>query len=138
MADVGEASTSRSKKVIVIGIDSSSESLYSLEWTIEHLIPSCESHFRIILVHVKVPALSILRFSGPGVGDVVPLVEKDIKKTAGVVTQKAKEYCESKSVDDFEVEVVEGDARNSLCEAVDKHHADILVVGSHGYGAFKR
>lgn len=36
------------------------------------------------------------------------------------------------------VEVVEGDARNVLCEAVEKHHADMLVVGNHGYGAIKR
>lgn len=38
----------------------------------------------------------------------------------------------------FLAEVVEGDARNVLCEAVDKHHASALVVGSHGYGAIKR
>lgn len=36
------------------------------------------------------------------------------------------------------LEAVEGDARNVLCEAVEKHHASILVVGSHGYGAIKR
>ena len=36
------------------------------------------------------------------------------------------------------VEVVEGDARNVLCEAVEKHHASVLVVGSHGYGSIKR
>ena len=36
------------------------------------------------------------------------------------------------------MEVVEGDARNVLCEAVDRHHATMLVVGSHGYGAIKR
>jgi len=41
-------------------------------------------------------------------------------------------------VNDVLVEVVEGDARNGLCEAVEKHHASILVVGSHGYGAIKR
>ena len=41
-------------------------------------------------------------------------------------------------VHDVKVEVVEGDARNVLCEAVEKHHASILVVGSHGYGAIKR
>lgn len=39
---------------------------------------------------------------------------------------------------DVEYEVVEGDARNVLFEAVDKHHAEMLVVGSHGYGAIKR
>lgn len=36
------------------------------------------------------------------------------------------------------LEVMEGDARNVLCEAVEKHHASMLVVGSHGYGAIKR
>lgn len=36
------------------------------------------------------------------------------------------------------VEVVEGDARNVLCESVDKHQAAMLVMGSHGYGAIKR
>jgi hypothetical protein len=35
-------------------------------------------------------------------------------------------------------EAVEGDARNVLCEAVERHHAEMLVVGSHGYGAIKR
>jgi Universal stress protein family len=35
-------------------------------------------------------------------------------------------------------EIHEGDARNVLCEAVERHHADMLVVGSHGYGAIKR
>lgn len=35
-------------------------------------------------------------------------------------------------------ETIEGDPRNVLCEAVEKHNASILVVGSHGYGAIKR
>ena len=44
----------------------------------------------------------------------------------------------SLQVSDVIFEVVEGDARNVLCEAVEKHHASVLVVGSHGYGAIKR
>lgn len=41
-------------------------------------------------------------------------------------------------VDDVSMEIVEGDPRNVLCDAVDRHHAAILVVGSHGYGVVKR
>lgn len=41
-------------------------------------------------------------------------------------------------VNDVAAEVIEGDPRNVLCDAVDKHHASILVVGSHGYGTIKR
>jgi len=44
----------------------------------------------------------------------------------------------SLQVSDVIFEVVEGDPRNVLCEAVEKHHASVLVVGSHGYGAIKR
>uniref|UniRef100_A0A453AQ76 UspA domain-containing protein n=1 Tax=Aegilops tauschii subsp. strangulata TaxID=200361 RepID=A0A453AQ76_AEGTS len=36
------------------------------------------------------------------------------------------------------VEVIDGEPRFVLCNAVEKHHADLLVVGSHGYGAIKR
>jgi len=36
------------------------------------------------------------------------------------------------------IEVVEGEPRYVLCNAAEKHHADLLVVGSHGYGAIKR
>ncbi|KAF8390798.1 hypothetical protein HHK36_025326 [Tetracentron sinense] len=128
------------KKVVVVGVDNSKESLYSLEWTLDHLLSPGDSEypFKLVLVHVKIPALSVLKFAGPGVGDVLPLVEADLKKTAAVTVEKAKELCQKRSVSDFDVEVSEGDARNILCEAVEKHHADMLVVGSHGYGAFKR
>ena len=44
----------------------------------------------------------------------------------------------SVQVDDVSTEVSQEDPQNVLCEAIDKHHASILVMGSHGYGAIKR
>lgn len=41
-------------------------------------------------------------------------------------------------MNDVKYEVDEGDARYVLCQAVEKHNASMLVVGSHGYGAIKR
>ncbi|KAI3979324.1 hypothetical protein MKX01_020532 [Papaver californicum] len=77
--------------------------------------------------------------SGPGAADVVAIVEVDLKKTSKRVLEKAKEICIAKSVkDDVIFEVMEGDPRRVMCEAVEKHQATILVVGSHGYGAVKR
>ncbi|GAU11221.1 hypothetical protein TSUD_342110, partial [Trifolium subterraneum] len=70
--------------------------------------------------------------------EVVPIVDADLKRTATLVIDQAKEICTKRSVKDIVVEVVEGDARNVLCDAVEKHHASILVLGSHGYGAIKR
>ncbi|KAK4783580.1 hypothetical protein SAY86_007954 [Trapa natans] len=36
------------------------------------------------------------------------------------------------------VDVMEGDPRTVMCEAVEKYRATVLVVGSHGYGPMKR
>ncbi|PKI33023.1 hypothetical protein CRG98_046580 [Punica granatum] len=69
---------------------------------------------------------------------VLPIVGSDLRKAATLATEKPKKICDSKSVHQVEFEVVEGDARNVLCEAVEKHRAAILVVSSHGYGALKR
>jgi nucleotide-binding universal stress UspA family protein len=54
------------------------------------------------------------------------------------VVDHARELCAQAQLADAEFEVVEGDARNVLCEAVDRHAADLLAVGSHGHGAIKR
>ncbi|KAK3136731.1 hypothetical protein QOZ80_5BG0441590 [Eleusine coracana subsp. coracana] len=71
-----------------------------------------------------------------GAADVVSFVEADLKRSSMRVIKKAKDLC--MQVSDATFEVVEGDARNVLCEAVEKHRAELLVVGSHGYGAIKR
>ncbi|RWW85855.1 hypothetical protein BHE74_00005435, partial [Ensete ventricosum] len=70
--------------------------------------------------------------------DVLPFVESDLKKIALLVIERAKDVCSAFLVGDIQYELVEGDPRNALCEAVEKHQAEILVVGSHGYGVIKR
>ena len=128
------------KEVMVVAIDESEHSTYALEWTLDHFFAPCASNppFKLFIVHAKPPASSAVGLAGPGAADVLPYVDADLRKIAARVIEKAKELCISKSVHDAVVEVVEGDARNVLCEAVEKHHASMLVVGSHGYGAIKR
>ncbi|KAK1313848.1 hypothetical protein QJS10_CPA06g02038 [Acorus calamus] len=132
-----DTSSLRDKGVIIIGIDDNKESTYSLEWTLDHLIVPA-SNFRVVFIHVKVPAHTVLRISGPGVADVMSVVDKDQRKHAAAVQERARELCLKRSITDYDVEIVEGDPRNVLCDAVERHHADILVVGSHGYGKLKR
>ncbi|RWR87142.1 universal stress protein PHOS32 [Cinnamomum micranthum f. kanehirae] len=126
------------KKVVLVGVNSSIASLYSLEWTLDHLIAPIESQFKIVLVHVKTPAMSVLRFAGPGAGDMHTMVEANLRKSAAAIMDRAKDLCQKRSISDYVVEVGEGDARNVLCQAVENHRADILVVGSQGYGKLKR
>ncbi|KAL5862898.1 hypothetical protein ACOSQ3_000412 [Xanthoceras sorbifolium] len=131
--------TATEKQVMVVGIDDSEHSMYALEWTLEHFFKNFSSNppFKLVVVHAKPTAGSAVGLAGPGAAEVLPHVESDLKRIAARVVERAKEIVE-KLVNDVVVEVMEGDARNVLCEAVEKHHASILVVGSHGYGAIKR
>ncbi|XP_057460792.1 universal stress protein PHOS34-like [Actinidia eriantha] len=128
------------KPVMVVGIDESEHSIYALEWSLDHFFAPCAPNFpfKLVVVHAKPTATSTIGFAGPGAAEVLRYVDVDLKKIGARVLEKAKEICCSKSVNDVILEVVEGDARNVLCDAVEKHHASMLVVGSHGYGAVKR
>eukprot|EP01018_Ginkgo_biloba_P017552 Gb_32425 [translate_table: standard] len=142
MAEIAE-------KKIIVGIDDSEQSKYALEWTVDHLIAPFAGNppFKLVLVHALPHASSVLYMAGPGVADVLTAVEIDLKKIGLKVMEEAKEFCQSRLVRPSTrhrritkafSKMVEGDARNVLCEAVEKHKAEILVVGSHGYGAIKR
>ncbi|PIN18002.1 hypothetical protein CDL12_09328 [Handroanthus impetiginosus] len=128
------------KSAMVVGLDESDQSFYALEWTLQHFFsPAPEnSHFKLVVVHAKPSAANAVGLAGPGAAEVLPYVDKDLKLIAARVLEKAKEICTAKSVNNVILEAVEGDPRNVLCEAVEKHHASVLVVGSHGYGAIKR
>ncbi|PKU78791.1 universal stress protein A-like protein [Dendrobium catenatum] len=73
-----------------------------------------------------------------GAAAVLPKVESELMRISNEVIDKAKEICVANSVIDVAYEVVQGDPRNVLCDAVERYHADVLVVGSHGYGVVKR
>ncbi|PWA49808.1 hypothetical protein CTI12_AA481190 [Artemisia annua] len=127
------------KPVMVVGVDESEESFFALEWTLDRfLVPSAPNPpFTLIIVHSKPTATSAMNFPIPGM-DILSHVDEDLKNIATRVTEKANALCVSKSVNGATIETVEGDARNVLCDAVERHHATMLVVGSHGYGAIKR
>jgi len=125
---------------MVIGADDSEESTYALEWALDHFFApyAPNFHFDLFIVHAKPSPVSVIGFAGPSSGQALPYLEADLKAIAARVVEQAKEMCISKSVHGVTLEVVEGDARNVLCDAVEKHHASLLVVGNHGYGAIKR
>ncbi|KAL2323648.1 hypothetical protein Fmac_028027 [Flemingia macrophylla] len=130
------AASSSEKQVVIIGIDDSEQSTYALNWALDHFFPS--PIFKLLLVHSRSTATSAVGLAGPGAVEILPIVDSDLKKIAARVVEAAKQICIAKSVNDVEAQVVEGDPRNVLCDAVDKYRAAILVVGSHGYGAIKR
>ncbi|KAI3732453.1 hypothetical protein L1987_63658 [Smallanthus sonchifolius] len=127
------------KPVIVVGVEDSEQSSYALEWTLDHFFVASAPNppFNLIIVHSKPTPASSMGFIVSG-ADILSHVDADLKNIANGVVERAKELCVSKSVNDATIEIVEGDARNVLCDAVERHHATILAVGSHSHGAVKR
>ncbi|XP_072979405.1 universal stress protein A-like protein isoform X1 [Typha angustifolia] len=126
------------KTVVVVGVDESEHSEYALEWTLHRFFcDASQGSFKLVVVHAKPSPASFVGFDGPGSADMLPFIDADLWKVAEMVVEKARKLCLANSVSAL-VEVVEGDARNVLCNAAEKHQADMLVVGSHGYGAIKR
>ncbi|PKI39636.1 hypothetical protein CRG98_039963 [Punica granatum] len=128
------------KPVIVVAVDESSHSFYALEWTLDRFfVPFAPvQHYSLVIVHARPSASTILGIAGNSVADVTRVVDAELSRIADWVVEKGKELCSRESVNNVMVDVMEGDARSVICEAADKHHATILVVGSHGYGPMKR
>ncbi|XP_004298129.1 PREDICTED: uncharacterized protein LOC101292697 [Fragaria vesca subsp. vesca] len=127
------------KPLMLVAIDDSEHSYYALDWTLDHFFVDGASHlFRLALVHARASPASALGVAGVGSGDFLNSLISDMKKSANKTVEKAKELCTKKKVENVQVEVMEGDPRNVMPEAVDKHGAALLVLGSHGYGAVKR
>ncbi|XP_062188030.1 uncharacterized protein LOC133891327 [Phragmites australis] len=127
----------RGKTVVVVGVDDNEHSYYALEWTVQHVAPGMAGVAELVIVHAKPSPSSVVSFGGPGAGEAMRCVEADLRKMAEAVVERARRVCIANSAHAL-IEVIEGEPGNVLCNAAEKHHADLLVVGSHGYGAIKR
>ncbi|KAF6999449.1 hypothetical protein CFC21_015477 [Triticum aestivum] len=137
--EVGEG---RSKTVVLVAVDDSDASYRALEWAVRHVAATAgmagAGAVELVVLHAKPPTSLAVNMGGPGVpGDVVGLVEEDLRKKAEGVVGKARSLCAANSVEAV-VDVVDGEPKHVLCDAVEKHRADLLVVGSQGYGAIRR
>jgi hypothetical protein len=59
---------SSEKQVMVVGMDDSEQSIYALEWTLDHLFVPCASNppFKLVIVHAKPTPTSAIGLAGPG------------------------------------------------------------------------
>ncbi|KAF3322790.1 universal stress protein A-like protein [Carex littledalei] len=129
------------KITMVLALDDSEHSFYALEWTLNHFYsPATRGGmgFQLVIVHAK-RAMSAVNVSGPGTSaeEVLQDAEMDQRKLAAKTVEKARAICAAHSVAAV-VEIMEGDAKHVLMDAVAKHHADILILGSHGYNNVQR
>ncbi|XVF72728.1 hypothetical protein PTKIN_Ptkin12aG0143600 [Pterospermum kingtungense] len=126
---------------IVVAVDESEESMYALSWCLGNLISQSTTN-KLVLLYVKPPPPVYSSFDAAGYmlsGDVVRALEKYGSDLVNSVMGRAEAIC-GKFGSNIKVEriVQSGDAKDAICSTVDKIKADTLVMGSHGYGFFKR
>ncbi|NP_001159181.1 uncharacterized protein LOC100304266 [Zea mays] len=138
-AGAGGSSSSSGKPVMVVGIDDSDHSYYALNWTLQHFFVAGQpQQYQLVVLTAKPPASSVIGIAGVGSAELLPKVETDLKRSVARVMDKAKKLCTETEVTDVGYEAIEGDARSVICDAVERHHAEILVVGCHAYSKWKR
>ena len=89
------------KQSIVVGIDEGEHSEYALEWTLDHFFTGYGSEMRkfvLIIVYARPFPTSVVGMGSPGVAEVLPFVESNLRTIAKGIEERAKEICESKSV----------------------------------------
>ncbi|CAI7751299.1 unnamed protein product [Closterium sp. NIES-54] len=134
----------KSRKILV-AVDPSDESSYALKWALENVI---QAEDKVHLLHAqpypKVYAgpAGPARFGAAGAGfyvppEVVETMKKQEEAVSRQVLRAAKAMCEQFKVS-AEADVIEGEPRESICDAVEQLGVQLLVIGSHGYGTVKR
>ncbi|XP_058188395.1 universal stress protein PHOS32 isoform X2 [Rhododendron vialii] len=133
---------------IVVAVDESEESMYALSWCLTNLLSQQAktnniNNTTIVLLYVKPPPPAYSSMDPTGYlfgGDVVATMEKYSRDLANSVMNRAEEVYGAFNTTTIKVEkkIGSGDAKNVICVAVEKLAADVLVMGSHDYGFFKR
>ncbi|KAK3020591.1 hypothetical protein RJ639_046941 [Escallonia herrerae] len=125
---------------ILVAVDESQESMHALSWCLSNLFPQNTKN-TLILLYVKPPPVCS-SYDATGYlfgGDVIETMEKYSRELANSVMARAETvYTDFNTNIEVEKKVGSGDAKEVICAAVKKLGADVLVMGSHDYGFFKR
>lgn len=135
-------------RCVIVAVDGGEESMDALRWAIDNLKLRSPAPGSFIVLHVQPPPTiaaglnpGAIPFGGPSHVD-VPAFTAAIEAHQGRITQAiidhALKICSEKNVKNVKSEVVIGDAKEKVCELVEKLHADLLVMGSHTFGPIKR
>ncbi|KAL4636807.1 hypothetical protein ACB092_03G035100 [Castanea dentata] len=128
------------ERKILVAVDEGEESMHALSWCLKNVI-SKNSKDTLVLLYVKPPRAVFSALDGTGYlfsADIMAAMNKHSNDVAECVVEKAKKMC--KDLHDVKVEtrIEHGDPRDVICQMTEKLGADVLVMGSHGYGLIKR
>ncbi|KAL2520745.1 Adenine nucleotide alpha hydrolase-like superfamily protein [Forsythia ovata] len=131
---------------VIVAVDGSEESMNALKWALENLkLGSSGSSF--VILHVQSPpsiAAGInpgaIPFGGPSdleVPAITAAIEAHQKRITQAILDHALQICSDKNVN-TKTQVLVGDSKEKICEAVEQLNADLLVMGFRAFGPIKR
>ncbi|KAH9737771.1 Usp domain-containing protein [Citrus sinensis] len=119
----------KKKMKVMVAIDESAESFYALKWALDNLYvitditPEAGSGSNVLtIVHAQQP------FIPAGAAE---------EQSSAALLSRALQVCKENMVN-AQTLILDGDARDVICQAVEQMHIDLLVVGSRGLGKVKR
>ncbi|PON61695.1 Universal stress protein [Parasponia andersonii] len=136
--------TMRKESRIVVAVDESEESMHALSWCLSNFTAKNDNstNTTLVLLYVKPPPPVYSSFDAAGYlfsTDVIGAMEEYGKELVHSVMERAEAVYRNSVTDvNIEKKVGSGDAKDVICHTVEKLGADTLVMGSHGYGFFKR
>ncbi|KAI8004366.1 Universal stress protein PHOS34 [Camellia lanceoleosa] len=137
---------------VIVSVDGSEESMNALRWALDNLklrSPSPDSSGgHLVIFHVQSPPSiaaglnpGAIPFGGPSDLEVpafAAAIEAHQRKISDAIMRHALQICSDKNVKNVKTQIVVGDPKEKVCEAVEELHADLLVMGSRSFGPIKR
>ncbi|RCV40882.1 hypothetical protein SETIT_9G091100v2 [Setaria italica] len=126
---------------VVAAVDASEESLQALSWALDNVV-RCHPDASLVVVHAQ---HAVDHFVYPiathGIAYAPPAAVESMRKAqeenSRRILARALGMCKERQVD-ATAAVVEGDAKEAICQAVERFQAGLLVLGSRGLGKIKR
>ncbi|XP_062197406.1 universal stress protein PHOS34-like [Phragmites australis] len=125
---------------IAVAVDEGEESMHALSWCLVNVVSPAGAD-TLVLLHARRPRPVYAAMDSAGymlTSDVMASVERHANAVSAAAVDKAKRMCADHPHVKVETLVESGDPRDVICDATEKIGADLLVMGSHGYGFIQR
>ncbi|KAG8098158.1 hypothetical protein GUJ93_ZPchr0013g36685 [Zizania palustris] len=135
---------------VVVAVDASEESLHALAWALDNIVVrraagGCGGVSSLVVVHAQPGADHyVYPVAAHGIGAIayapaaaIESMRKAQDEISTKVVSRALDACKQREVNATGA-ILEGDAKEAICQAVEEMHADLLVLGSRGLGKIKR
>ncbi|XP_076954986.1 universal stress protein PHOS34-like isoform X2 [Bidens hawaiensis] len=132
-------------RCVVVAVDGSEESMKGLQWALDNV--KLRTDGSLIIIHVQSPPSiaaglnpGSIPFGGPSDVEVpafTAAIEAHQRRITDAIITHALKICADNNAE-VKTQVLIGDPKEKICEAVEELHADLLVMGCRSFGPIKR